>query len=565
MKKLNVFLVLLALVMLSTAADVDVGAYDVGAYDVGAYNVYYGQLHSHTRISDGKGTPAEAYEYARDVAGLDFFSIADHDYWPNDMTDMDWATIKEAANSFNEDGYYTTFWGFEWTSDEGGWRSYNDGDGLLEYGHMAIINSDDYCIAWWEETNELNELVDWMSTMDCVAFFNHPGQYGFFGTDEPFDFTYSDRIVGMELWNRSTDYYSRTIPYEDPGPFPSSGNRWYDEALQRGFYIGASGSGDNHSADWGTQNEWRMAILADNLTRTSLLAAMRARRFYSTRDQNLVLSFTCNGAQMGSLIEGAGDLDVVIEASDGDGEFFSQIDLLDKNGVVIETWDELNATNPSVSTTVYDSVVGDYFYVRVYQGGEWEAISSPIFIIDPDVTPPAPDPMTWKTDPYAVSSSSIAMIATPATDLFGVEYYFTCTAGGGNDSGWQDSPIYTDTGLEPETTYTYMVTARDKSPNQNTTGDSGEASATTDSIDTVTVTKAEYSIKKSELKVEATSTAGGSVTLTVVAGEVVYGDMTYKASKDLYEYSGKGVADPGEFVTVTSSGGGVETVEVTRK
>ena len=124
MKKSNLILVLLALVILTANA--------------AGYNVYYGQLHSHTKISDGTGTPEEAYGYARDVAGLDFFSIADHDYWPNDMTDRDWATIKGAANSFNEDGVYTTFWGFEWTSEEGSPKS-----GLPEYGHMAILNSDD--------------------------------------------------------------------------------------------------------------------------------------------------------------------------------------------------------------------------------------------------------------------------------------------------------------------------------------------------------------------------------------------------------------------------------------
>jgi hypothetical protein len=46
------------------------------------------------------------------------------------------------------------------------------------------------------------------------------------------------------------------------------------------------------------------------------------------------------------------------------------------------------------------------------------------------------------------------MIATAADDVSSVEYYFECTVGGGSDSGWQDSTIYTDTGLTPSTTYT---------------------------------------------------------------------------------------------------------------
>ena len=100
---------------------------------------------------------------------------------------------------------------------------------------------------------------------------------------------------------------------------------------------------------------------------------------------------------------------------------------------------------------------------------------------DPDdTTPPNPDPMTWGTLPTASGPSTITMTATKALDLSCVEYYFECTAGGGHDSGWQDSPTYTDTGLVPSTTYTYRIKARDKSPNQNETGFSSEAFANTD-------------------------------------------------------------------------------------
>jgi predicted phosphodiesterase len=96
----------------------------------------------------------------------------------------------------------------------------------------------------------------------------------------------------------------------------------------------------------------------------------------------------------------------------------------------------------------------------------------------PDTTPPTPDPMTWAVAPYAAGSTSISMTATTASDPSGVEYYFACTAGGGNDSGWQDSPTYVDAGLQTGTQYTYQVKARDKSPNKNETASSSLASAT---------------------------------------------------------------------------------------
>jgi len=96
-----------------------------------------------------------------------------------------------------------------------------------------------------------------------------------------------------------------------------------------------------------------------------------------------------------------------------------------------------------------------------------------------DNTAPIPNPMTWATSPYAIGATSVSMTATTASDTSGVQYYFACVSGGGHNSGWQDSPIYTDTGLLSETEYTYQVKARDKSANANETASSDIASALT--------------------------------------------------------------------------------------
>ncbi|HIJ72182.1 MAG TPA: hypothetical protein HPP87_12605, partial [Planctomycetes bacterium] len=107
---------------------------------------------------------------------------------------------------------------------------------------------------------------------------------------------------------------------------------------------------------------------------------------------------------------------------------------------------------------------------------EWQVLELPSGMID---TAPSPDPMTWAVVPFATGPNSISMTATTASDTSGVEYYFTCTAGGGHDSGWQDNPSYEDTGLNELTQYTYTVKARDLSTNYNETAVSTAESATT--------------------------------------------------------------------------------------
>ena len=99
----------------------------------------------------------------------------------------------------------------------------------------------------------------------------------------------------------------------------------------------------------------------------------------------------------------------------------------------------------------------------------------------PDTDPPTPDPMTWSSVPAAASSSQIDMTATTATDPSGVEYFFdeTTSGPGATDSGWQSGAGYSDTGLDPDTQYTYRARARDMSVNQNATAWSTSESATT--------------------------------------------------------------------------------------
>jgi len=326
---------------------------------IGGYHVYYGHLHNHTSYSDGIGTPAQAYIYAKETAKLDFFGLADHAEY---LTTTEWNDTKAQANANNLNGVFAAFYGFEWTS--------------MTYGDVSVINANDFTSSI--VTNTFESLITWLSTRDVVAFFNHPGRddnngkYSYNSNKTP-----SVKIVGMELWN-NVNGFSRY--YYNTGYNPSDNKGNFDEALSKGWIIGAEGSGDNHSGTWGTSENYRMAILADNLTRDDLFDAMKARRFFSTLEPDIRLSFKVNGQEMGSAIP-VGSYPVQIQASDGGGENFTKVVLYDKNHKRIKTW-----TPNTSSFTLNDNITataGDYFYVKVLQadssGSAGQAISSPIF------------------------------------------------------------------------------------------------------------------------------------------------------------------------------------------
>lgn len=104
---------------------------------------------------------------------------------------------------------------------------------------------------------------------------------------------------------------------------------------------------------------------------------------------------------------------------------------------------------------------------------------SVVVFVDPDFTPPAPDPMTWAIEPYESGTGQVTMTATTAIDNSGsgVEYYFDCVSGGGHDSGWQSSSIYVDTPVM-QAVSTYRVKARDLSDSRNENGWSQESTVT---------------------------------------------------------------------------------------
>lgn len=323
---------------------------------IGGFNIYYGHLHNHSNVSDGTGTPDEAYSYAKNVGQLDFFSLSDHS---GAIDATEWQTIKNAADSYNLDSVFTAFYGFEWTENV--------------LGHVTVINPPDY-ITTASPNNTFSGFCSWLNANECVAFFNHPRRNNSTGLEfAHFATTPTNKIVGMELWNK-TDRFP--VYYYTDGYYSNDGGKsWFDEAISRGWMIGAAGAEDNHSGTWGTATTSKLAVLATANTRTEIYNALKARRFFTTYDKNLALSFKIAGSEMGSVVSAATNSYSIL-VSDAENEIVTKVELL-KNGTVVQTWAP-NTSLVNISGTL-TTQNGEYYYVRIKQADADEAISSPIW------------------------------------------------------------------------------------------------------------------------------------------------------------------------------------------
>jgi hypothetical protein len=337
----------------------------------GQYNTYFGYLHAQSELSDGEGSPREAYTYARDQGGLDFFALTDHgEYlliWP---WDRKWEALVDAAEATYVPGSYVTLWGFEWSNP------------IL--GHINVLNTPDYTNAifhFW-----ITWLYDWISDRpEAFGRFNHPGDYDYLFIEFLHLRRYADAVpqmVGIETWNGNASFDDY---YYDGRWFPFFDFSYWDVGNLRGWYLGALGAQDNHNPDWGTQNQFRTAVLAEGLTREQIIDAYLNRRFYVTEDKNLYLDLRCQGFPMGArLTGGLRQFDVTARDNDID-DTFQEVRLY-RNGTLLQT--QAVSGNPiEVSFTDPSPTGSDYYYVIVRQaddnddnGRNDEAISSPIWI-----------------------------------------------------------------------------------------------------------------------------------------------------------------------------------------
>ena len=185
------------------------------------YQLYFGQLHSHTNISDGAGTVEEAFTHASNVDNLDFLAVTDHsNSFDNESdasvdlgadllsseTSSEWVQGHKAAKDATKDDFVGIY-GFEMTWSDG-------------FGHINTFNTPGFESRSNSEfgnksgstegyQNYYDKLVE---VEDSLSQFNHPGTT--FGDFQ--DFAFYDPQVDQPAMSTTPGPWTRAGTWPPP-------------------------------------------------------------------------------------------------------------------------------------------------------------------------------------------------------------------------------------------------------------------------------------------------------------------------------------------------------------
>lgn len=330
------------------------------------WNLYFGQLHAHTDISNGAGSVEEAFQYASQVDGLDFFAVTDHsDSFDNadmgaidaDGADIsaDWAAGKQAAASVTN-GDFVGLFGFEmtWPEDK-------------QLGHISTFNT-----PGWQTRDQAdfenvptaleNYYKALASVPGSVSQFNHPDDIH--GDFERFD-------------HYSPQYDAAVSLLEVAGEDGVVDCEYYDLALDKGWHVAPTNNQNNHDGQWGDASEARTVVLAKSLTEEALYAAMKDRRVYATQDSDLAIYYELNGTVMGSILPKSKDAEITVFLSDPTDEAIGSVEVVADGGeAIVRQWVETPTKMLELSVPGGCS----YYYLRITQPDGDVAVTAPVWM-----------------------------------------------------------------------------------------------------------------------------------------------------------------------------------------
>ncbi len=319
----------------------------------GDMNFYFGNLHSHSDLSDGEGSPSEVLTWARDDAGLDFYAMTDHS---EQLFGSEFADMGTETDLFNEAGVFVALRGFEWSHPIN--------------GHMCIYDTDTYTAAYtsiW-----INYIYDWIEDNDGIAQFNHPGrEIGVFNNLalEP---QVVDNMFGIETGNKSDGVNDgEFLPY-------------YIQALDNGWRVAPTNNQDNHSM---SVNSHRTVYIGEQLNRVAMKEAIVARRLYSSDDPDTRIVFKQGDAWMGEEVSPSGD-SIVLSVKVVADEPVSQLRIVTNGGSEAAAYTPPDDTTSLVWFPQVSVGASTYFYLELTEIDELDddgpvqmAVTAPIWII----------------------------------------------------------------------------------------------------------------------------------------------------------------------------------------
>lgn len=330
------------------------------------WNLYFGQLHAHTDISNGAGSVEEAFQYASQVDGLDFFAVTDHsDSFDNadmgtidaDGADIsaDWAAGKQAAASVTN-GDFVGLFGFEmtWPEDK-------------QLGHISTFNT-----PGWQTRDQADfENVPTALENYYKALTSVPGSVS--------QFNHPDTVHGdFERFDHYSPQYDAVVSLlEVAGEDGVVDCEYYDLALDKGWHVAPTNNQNNHKGQWGDASEARTVVLAKSLTEEALYDAMKNRRVYATQDSDLTVYYALNGMVMGSIIPKSESAAVTVFLSDPTDEAIGSVEVVTDGGKAIaRQWVETPTQKLELSVPSGYS----YYYLRVTQLDGDVAVTAPVWM-----------------------------------------------------------------------------------------------------------------------------------------------------------------------------------------
>lgn len=262
--------------------------------------LFWGDLHTHTALSDGNGQPEDHFEIAK--SHLDFWAMADHAYdeevfsldyrksgQGRQLLNEQWGHVQQLCRAHEDPGRFVPLLGYEWTN--------------FRYGHHNVYYLDyDQPIRM---PATLPALYAALENVDALVIPHHPGYpVGICGKDWDFHDERLSPFVEIYSLHGSSETPEGVRPLLTPGSWmgPGGAEGCVQAGLARGHKLGIIASSDSHGDHPGAYDLGLVAAYAEDLTRQRLWESFRNRRVYAVTGDRIQLDFSINGRPMGSTV-----------------------------------------------------------------------------------------------------------------------------------------------------------------------------------------------------------------------------------------------------------------------